>query len=236
MGWGFFDFTDFIPVLGTVLRVGQSGVLAATGHGDEAKHAIAMGGVNLGADVLTVVTFGAGATEAEAARVAAKAAASGVEHAVASAAEHGVVETVAHVSEHAVVNVAEHEAVEATERAVVTTVKPSKFATNVVPQLSKPTRIALGATGAGLVAGSLALDVMTKGDNPSPESPPDAPPGEARDERNPNPMCTSSASSFLAPTAAGALVAIMPGLSPSKRVMYGGATFAGVYAYQQYFP
>ena len=228
MGWGFFDFTDFIPVLGTVLRVGQSGVLAATGHGDEAKHAIAMGGVNLGADVLTVVTFGAGAPEAEAARVAAKAAVSGVEHAVASAAEHGVVETVAHVSEHAVVNVAEHEA--------VTTVKLSKFATNVVPQLSKPTRIALGATGAGLVAGSLALDVMTKGDNPSPESPPDAPPGEARDERNPNPICTSSASSFLAPTAAGAFVAIMPGLSPSKRVMYGGATFACVYAYQQYFP
>lgn len=228
MGWGFFDFTDFIPVLGTVLRVGQSGVLAATGHGDEAKHAIIMGGVNLGADVLTVVTFGAGAPEAEAARVAAKAAVSGVEHAVASAAEHGVVETVAHVSEHAVVNVAEHEA--------VTTVKLSKFATNVVPQLSKPTRIALGATGAGLVAGSLALDVMTKGDNPSPESPPDAPPGEARDERNPNPICTSSASSFLAPTAAGALVAFMPGLSPSKRVMYGGATFACVYAYQQYFP
>ena len=228
MGWGFFDFTDFIPVLGTVLRVGQSGVLAATGHGDEAKHAILMGGVNLGADVLTVVTFGAGAPEAEAARVAAKAAVSGVEHAVASAAEHGVVETVAHVSEHAVVNVAEHEA--------VTTVKLSKFATNVVPQLSKPTRIALGATGAGLVAGSLALDVMTKGDNPSPESPPDAPPGEARDERNPNPICTSSASSFLAPTAAGALVAFMPGLSPSKRVMYGGATFACVYAYQQYFP
>ena len=166
MGWGFFDFTDFIPLVGTALRVGQAGVLGVTGHGDEAKHAIAMGGVNLGADLLTAVTFGAGAPEAEAARFAAKAgmmaahvAANAGEHVAVEAATHGVAEGATHGLENTMLHLTEDMGVQGAAEVSAHTAEEGGEAGGRA-LLSRPTRIGLGVGGAALAGGSLATDIF----------------------------------------------------------------------------
>ena len=255
-GWGFFDFTDFIPLVGTALRIGQAGVLGITGHGDEAKHAIAMGGVNLGADLLTVATFGAGAPEAEAARVAAKAgmdvaahvAANAGEHVAVEAATHGVAEGATHGLENTMLHLTEDMGVQgAAEVSAHTAEKGGEAGGRALLNLSRPTKIGLGVGGAALAGGSLATDIfaiqpfLNAQHDPDPDDIP-FPTIEIPDWvhlEDPSPVYEYGDEWYtplLGPAAAGALVVLTPGLDTSQRITWGCLAFAAVYAYQQNCP
>ena len=89
-----FDVLDFVPVVGTVARLGQGLVEDINGNGAEARKHYAMGGVNLGMDLINVATLGVGGTGARVAsgmgaRVATKVGVEVAAHAAEEGVEHG---------------------------------------------------------------------------------------------------------------------------------------------------
>lgn len=127
MGLSLWDVIDFIPIVGTVARLGESAVLAVQGQGDEALDALSDAGMNMAGDALGLVTGGAGKLVVAGGRTVAKVAVGGARTA-AKAAEGGVARAGVRATEKEAMTVARKSAYEAMQKDAKAAVDASRAA------------------------------------------------------------------------------------------------------------
>lgn len=127
MGFTLWDVVDFIPVVGTVARLGESAVLAVQGKGDEALDALSDAGMNVAGDALGLVTGGAGKLVVAGGRTVAKVAVKGARTAT-KVAEGGVARAGVKATEKQAMSAARKAAYEAMQKDAKASVSASRAA------------------------------------------------------------------------------------------------------------
>ena len=143
MGWSIFDVLDFIPLVGTVARLGQALDDHIKGDDAAAREHASMGGMNLGLDLLSVATMGMGRIVGSGARAASKVGVEVAAHAAGEVVVHGAVEA----TSHGITSSNLRNAFTAARQA-------SKRLTAAIRPRTKLQRVVLGAAGVSVAGGS----------------------------------------------------------------------------------
>lgn len=127
MGFSAWDIVDFIPVVGSVARLGESVVLAAQGRGDDAVESLKVAGMNVAGDALGLATGGVGKMAVSGGRVATKLLVSG-SRAAEETAEGGLVRAATRTTEKATMSEAQSLAWELQQKEARAAVEASRRA------------------------------------------------------------------------------------------------------------
>lgn len=127
MGFSAWDVVDFIPIVGSVARLGESVVLAAQGRGDDAVESLRIAGMNVAGDALGLATGGVGKMAVSGGRVATKLLVSGT-RAAEETAEGGLVRAATRATEKATMSEAQSLAWELQQKEARAAVEASRRA------------------------------------------------------------------------------------------------------------
>lgn len=140
MGFSAWDVVDFIPIIGTVARLGESVVLVAQGRSEDALESLKNAGMNVAGDALGLATGGVGKFAVSGGRVATKLLVSG-SRAAGEVAEGGAVHAATRATEKVTMSEAQSLAWELQQKEARAAVEASRRAADAQYAVGKSDRI-----------------------------------------------------------------------------------------------